>query len=310
MYHNIFDSDRYEALSCKDNIFAQFLLEKGLYDTMEITEENISDLIMLFDGQVRISSYCKECKTERVFSMVPIIFYFESRDGYIQRKLSDEVSSLQKSIFSKEYCIANNEEWGWKNWQIDEVARVIVFKFVCSMNDNHHLDFIVLTDNRNFRKIGQYPSVADLTFPELDTYKKVMSTGDRREFGRALGLYASGIGAGSYVYLRRIFERLLMEAKKMAGSAIDDKEFNKAHVNEKIAMLSDYLPNTLTSNPTIYGILSKGIHELSEAECLAYFPVLKECIYMILGEWDETRKKKEQETALTSALSKITANIK
>ena len=39
MYHNIFDSDRYEALSCKDNIFAQFLLEKGLYDTMEITEE-------------------------------------------------------------------------------------------------------------------------------------------------------------------------------------------------------------------------------------------------------------------------------
>ena len=31
---------------------------------------------------------------------------------------------------------------------------------------------------------------------------------------------------------------------------------------------------------------------------------------MILGEWDETRKKKEQETALTSALSKITANIK
>ena len=80
MYHNIFDSDRYEALSCKDNIFAQFLLEKGLYDTMEITEENISDLIMLFDGQVRISSYCKECKTERVFSMVPIIFYFESRE--------------------------------------------------------------------------------------------------------------------------------------------------------------------------------------------------------------------------------------
>ena len=42
MYHNIFDNDRYKASSCKDNVFAQFLLEKGLYDTMEITEENIS----------------------------------------------------------------------------------------------------------------------------------------------------------------------------------------------------------------------------------------------------------------------------
>ena len=75
-------------------------------------------------------------------------------------------------------------------------------------------------------------------------------------------------------------------------------------------MLKDFLPKMLTNNPTIYGILSKGIHALSEEECLAYFPVLERCIYMILGEWEEMRKKEEQETALSSSLSKISSNIK
>ena len=53
-----------------------------------------------------------------------------------------------------------------------------------------------------------------------------------------LGLYASGIGAGAYVYLRRIFESLLEQAKGKAGDAIDIKAFNNAHVGEKITMLS------------------------------------------------------------------------
>ena len=178
------------------------------------------------------------------------------------------------------------------------------------MNPEHRLDYIALVEGDVFKKVGQYPSVADLSFPQLDTYKKVMSTDDRREFGRALGLYASGIGAGSYVYLRRIFERLLMKAKENAGTAIDEQSFNQAHVDEKITMLKDFLPKMLTNNPTIYGILSKGIHALSEEECLAYFPVLERCIYMILGEWEEMRKKEEQETALSSSLSKISSNIK
>jgi hypothetical protein len=177
------------------------------------------------------------------------------------------------------------------------------------MNEGHHLDYVVIVDNKSMRKIGQYPSVADLTFPELDVYEKVLAKEDRKEFGRAIGLYASGIGAGSYVYLRRIFERLLMQAKVNAGDAIDADAFNHAHVDEKIAMLSAHLPTALTSNPTLYGILSKGIHELSEKECIAYFPVVKECIYMILNQWEDMRKKEEQEKAISAALSQIATNI-
>lgn len=136
-----------------------------------------------------------------------------------------------------------------------------------------------------------------------------MSEDDRKEFRRAIGLYASGIGAGAYVYLRRIFESLLEQAKGKAGDAIDIKAFNNAHVGEKITMLSSYLPSALTSNTVLYGILSKGIHELTEEQCLTYFPVLKDCLYMILDQWEEMRKKEEKEKSIKAALSKIATNI-
>ena len=303
MLRNIFDKyDKVDEtiVSGEDNAFTRFLQQKGLYDTMEITEENINDLIALLDGRVRINSYCTECKMERVFTMRPLTYYTECGDNEVERKLSDEVWSLQKHIYGSEteYRKENGGEWQWKNAAIDETARVLIFKFVCSMNEEHHLDYIAVADNKTFCKIGQYPSIADLTFPILDAYKKVLSANDRKEFGRAIGLYASGIGAGSYVYLRRIFERLLVQAKANAGEAIDNDLFNKAHVDEKITMLKDYLPKMLTDNTVLYGILSKGIHQLSEEDCIEYFPVLRDCIFMILNEWDEMRKKKEKEASV------------
>ncbi len=79
---------------------------------------------------------------------------------------------------------------------------------------------------------------------------------------------------------------------------------------ERIKMLEGYLPEVLIKNTIIYGILSKGIHELSEEECRKYFPVVKECIYQILGMWENIRKKQADEAALSKALSAITSSIK
>lgn len=59
------------------------------------------------------------------------------------------------------------------------------------MDERHHLDYIVLTTDNLMTKIGQYPSVADMTFPELDAYKHVISKEDRKELGTAIGFFAS-----------------------------------------------------------------------------------------------------------------------
>ena len=79
---------------------------------------------------------------------------------------------------------------------------------------------------------------------------------------------------------------------------------------ERIKMLEGYLPEVLIKNTTIYGILSKGIHELSEEDCRKYFPVVKECIYQILGLWESIRKKQADEAALNKALSVVFSSIK
>ena len=299
-----------------DNVFATFLKTAGLYHSIEICENNITDLIELIKGNIKISTYCKECKRERVFRMKPVEYYFESgQEGHekiVCRNLGEEIESLQNLIFSKKVREEKDfiAEWRWINCQIADTVRIMKLEYICSMNEKHHLDYVVLTTDNSMMKIGQYPSVADMTFPELDAYKHVISKEDRKELGTAIGLFASGVGAGSYVYLRRILERLVYQAKETAGDVIDDEKFEQARMSERVKMLDGYLPEVLINNTTIYGILSKGIHELSEEECRKYFPVVKECIYQILGMWESLRKKQADEAALSKALSAITTSIK
>ena len=316
MRHNIFDSIPSNIVSGKDNVFANFLQTAGLYKFRKIDEDNIEDLILLLDGKVRISMYCKECKEERVFTMKPYIYFHDKDNKCYSKKLSEEVWRIQKSYILKNtpmvggHVEEQNTVWKWKESQIEEVSRILVFQFVCSMNEEHHIDYVVLTTDNSMMKIGQYQSIADMTFPELDAYKHVISKEDRKELGTAIGLFANGVGAGSYVYLRRILERLIDQAKARAGDKVSDEEFEQARVAERIKMLQGYLPEIFIKNKTIYGILSKGIHELSEEECREYFPVVKECIYQILGMWESERRKKADEDALNKALSAISSSIK
>lgn len=56
-------------------------------------------------------------------------------------------------------------------------------------------------------------------------------------------------------------------------------------------------------------IVSKGIHELSEEDCIAYFPVMREGIMLILRQWRAKQDEAETARKLATSLSKITANI-
>ena len=74
------------------NCFADFLQQSGLYDTIEINRDNITDLCDLIGGRVKISEYCSECKEDRVFSMQPIEFLFDVDEHKRQlRNLSEEL---------------------------------------------------------------------------------------------------------------------------------------------------------------------------------------------------------------------------
>jgi hypothetical protein len=98
------------------------------------------------------------------------------------------------------------------------------------------------------------------------------------------------------VYLRRIFESLIEEARNEGAkdSSWDDEEFTKSRMDEKILLLQDKLPSFLVENRGLYSILSKGIHSLTEEECLEYFNPVKVAIELILDEKIEQEQKRSK----------------
>ncbi|MBU5440098.1 hypothetical protein KQI42_19065 [Tissierella sp. MSJ-40] len=87
-----------------------------------------------------------------------------------------------------------------------------------------------------------------------------------------MGLFSHGIGIGAFVYLRRIIESLVFDKFKEVSNTIEinTETFKHSEFKEKIDILGEHLPKILVQNKNIYSIVSKGIHELTEDECIEY----------------------------------------
>ncbi len=263
--------------------------------------------------EAKINVYCPKCREKRVFSVES--FRVQYDNGYNLGK--DFVNNFQAMLQRSHFVEGNDSEkdtsgWVLRNWNESEFPITFLITLRCAMDNTHRLSYIIHAYDEYLIKIGQYPSIATLSFSELDEYRHVMNDSIRREFGTALGLFANGVGIGAYTYLRRIFETIIMKASETSldENHINKEDFKNARVTEKIDMIKDELPETIVDNPVLYGIISKGIHELSEEECIEYFPVLKDSILLILNQWERKRKEIETKKRLNASISKIASEIK
>ena len=201
----------------------------------------------------------------------------------------------------------------------------------CTYNEEHRFDFYFLLKRETcedgskfyFAKVGQYPSFADFKVIETIKYRSILkSLNFESEYKRAQGLYSAGIGIGAFVYLRRILEALVLQAfeKAQTENVISQDEYEydeikEAHSDEKrkkrrtfeskIRLLKDYLPKMLVDNAYTYGIISKGLHELTEDECITYFPALLKGIELILEQMHHIREKERLENEVQKEMNKI-----
>lgn len=212
-----------------------------------------------------------------------------------------------------------------QDYEGKEVIRTVTFR--CPRDQRHLLHFTLLVvhddkrvvdenrkgrtiHNRSVTKIGQWPSRAALEKGHVKQYRNLL--GDMaEEYTRALGLYSHGIGIGSFVYLRRIFERLVEEAhQKATGDAgWDESLYERSRMSERIGLLKHVLPTFLVDNKNLYGILSKGIHELSEGECNRYFDAVNWGIRLIMDEEIESRQKAERLDRVQKELAEISEKL-
>lgn len=227
----------------------EFCIDFPLYEQFTFAEGQDHEGWNVFYSQEPIDTYCPECNTHSIFR---------------QHIISDVPRYLDGWVGSKRHHVT----------------------LKCSRNADHKLFFLFNVEDRTVQKIGQYPSLADLNTFDVRQYSAVLPREDFKEFTKAIGLAAHGVGVGSFVYLRRIFENLVDAAYQTAKSddGWDEEAYRKGRMAERIQLLAGHLPDFLVENHLMYKILSQGLHELTEKECLAAFPVVKMGIEMVLDE--------------------------
>ena len=158
------------------------------------------------------------------------------------------------------------------------------------------------------KKIGQYPSMADMQFFECKKYRKILK-GNYKDYTRALGLNASGVGCGSFLYLRRVLEMMVEEFHQecLSQDAWNEEKFQKLDFNKKIQEIERFgkrvIPNELENiRNKLYGVLSRGVHESTEDQCKELFPYVKCAIDLMLDakitQMERADKLKEIEKKL------------
>jgi hypothetical protein len=199
--------------------------------------------------------------------------------------------------------LPGNDDWMLKPGYID-------VEMVCQQNTSHKYLFSFVYRNHELIKFGQIPSLEDIAGADIRKYETVLRDGYFGELKRATGLASHGIGIGSFVYLRRIFEKLIEDHRPKTESVEDAAEFNRLRMDDKIKTLKSALPTALVANRATYSILSKGIHELDEETCRKYFPVVRAAIIQILEQDFQARERQKAEADLESEIAKIAGQLK
>ncbi len=257
----------------------EFFLTVAMYKAYKWSEASLDKVLELTQFSGSIDTYCVECKDRSLFVVAhPALSAF--RENFHDR--------VKKPF-------------------------IFVIEAKCSRENQHIACYVFrIHEKDGVTKIGQYPSVADAAKQDLKTHYKVLNEEHQKGFTKALGLFSHGVGAGSIVYLRKIFEHLVEEAHQEAKEnevwmSSHGEAYPTLKMANKVASLADFLPSDLVRHPRLYGFLSQGLHGRSEEECLKLFPMLRLAIDYILNQKLERLNAKQRRKELEKLLGSTQA---
>lgn len=254
----------------------------------------------------KIESLCNVCKKRYPFS-------------YKIESLFSRLDTLYFALDSKNNLISyiepytNTKSFRFpKSFKAEEISErnVAYIKYLleCTGDGTSYSLFVRLEQDNgvvSMMKIGQFPSNIDIQGIDFDCYKKVLERFDAySDYRRAYFSYLDSLYAGSFTYLRRVFEKMINFYCR--GMALEDN-----HVETKIEACKEKIsPDIYDLMKNLYSILSVSIHELDENESKEYFDSLKAVIETQL-EFEKTNiEKEETNRRLHSKLSTIREGIK
>ncbi len=248
-------------------------------------------------NDIRVECYCKECKKRRIFC-------FENSPIALNSIIIDT-----KPIAGSMNAIGNSSmsQGSLKS----ALSDIDFFTFYAQADCKHKMviDFMKIDEN-TIMKIGQIPSTYDLN-EEINNkgFLKILGDEYSEYYKKACYLYSIGAFIGSLIYLRRIFEKLLIDTysnnKDSLGISFD--AFKGMRMDNKLEKLKPFLPSVMFSQGfnKIYTKISNGIHNLDEGDCDKIFLVLKMGIEEILSEQLEKTQKEKRIKELNKELQNI-----
>lgn len=252
------------------------LKDEPLYSPLKLSSKDKSFLENLRRSNVQIDEYCVGCGKDATFKPLRSFGSGSGTPVDVNWMIKDAIFSVKLS------CTRAGHDYNW----FFELSKMVL------------------------RKVGQTPSFEEIGRSELRKYQGVLGKEQYGELKRATGLVSHGIGIGSYVYLRRVFEKLIdthrTELEK-SGTLVEN--YDKLRMSEKISALSSVLPPALVKNKVTYSILSKGIHELDEETCRKHFPVLLAAIVQIAEQDFQKKERDRLDGELESQIQRINSEL-
>lgn len=280
---------------------SEFLLKAPLYAAVDVQNSDGDNWTLGLEFfEDTLSCYCTECGRDSVFATEKIqsgdLLKHENRLPHgvkLDLRYHEPLTTLrnvQRAHGAKRYAARD---------------RCFTVELYCSRDENHRIYFTFAVRRGKIQKIGQYPPLSDFEGHQFRKRLRSLPKDLSKLYARAVYLHAHGVGAGSFVYLRRIFETLLKNAAERArtDATWNEAEFQRLPTTEKIKSLRGYVPEVMAENANVYSFLSIGVHELSDEQCQENYPVLKAAIELILEEVEAAKQLRARKKQLSNALA-------
>lgn len=261
----------------------KFLEKEPPYKVVNITSNQLQQI---FDIEnITITQYCERCKQQRSFKCH-----------------STEFQNMSKEYM--QYVISSNIDYDIEDYG-EQCCWTFLLKFNCQHDCGESHYIILLIKQLTLQKIGQYPTFAkEEANKKLTKYKSLIPK-YYPELTKAVSAYSQNMGVPAFLYLRRILEHLVEEKHKNYGGSEGIKFVDKLH---KVEQHEKIIPDEFNEiKNQLYTVLSKGVHEYEEKECIDMFPAVKFIIEIIL---DEELMKKERTQKAQEAKAIIQKKLK
>lgn len=234
-----------------------WLLKLAIHQPFEITTsaQSVVKSILTYAGT--LDMYCPACAKMSTFK--------------------GDISTETENIAQSEKFAANGFNVSSSFW-----LHTIFSKQLSCTRAGHAATFYFHIDNGKLFKVGQYPSLANITFGDALKYLPVLGEEKIKELNQAISLATNGVGLGALVYLKRVLNFLL---DMTAADAMEEQTSNQAvDTASKVMRLASFLPNAISQETQIFSILDQDMSALSDLQCIKVANILTSMIVLLVDE--------------------------